>query len=585
MSFSRELFENWFVLQRKMISGLQRARVHLQGPAVPHGALILRYPAGPDAADDELAQAARLAEQSQAPVTSAQQTDSKTSRIRLAFPLAPGEQISGSIVVEASASLARQAALNQLLQWGATWLDALLNASEGMKPEDGCSDLASAVEAYPDYPSLLTAILATLRQLSGADRVACGIERSGRITLEGVSETVDLDRRSPHARAIIAAMQEAHPRPTPLAWSAETTFENGLAAHAALAQTGHSEYIVTSRHAGYRAADFLFTFEFSHSGPGNAYREGRCRTLGSLSAMPLAFRHQQQGSWLRRLGRLFSEGLSELFSPLRPWQGPAYLVFAVILVVFLFTPTDYRVTARALVEPASQQTIAVPFESFISESAARAGEEVATGDLLIRLDDRELKTRQRGLLAEATELRKKHRQAMATGKLSEARVLEARFEQTGARLHLVEEQLRQTEIRSPINGIVISGDWQRNIGAPVARGDTLFELAPLNNYRTVLLVEDRDIAQIAPSQGGELILAALPSHPLELRVSDIVSIAETEELAALFRVEAILPEAPSSLRPGMEGIAKIVAGQRPRWWVWSHDLIDWLRLQWWRWLP
>jgi hypothetical protein len=35
----------------------------------------------------------------------------------------------------------------------------------------------------------------------------------------------------------------------------------------------------------------------------------------------------------------------------------------------------------------------------------------------------------------------------------------------------------------------------------------------------------------------------------------------------------------------MEGIAKIDAGRRRLLWIWTHELIDWLRLQLWSFLP
>ena len=52
-----------------------------------------------------------------------------------------------------------------------------------------------------------------------------------------------------------------------------------------------------------------------------------------------------------------------------------------------------------------------------------------------------------------------------------------------------------------------------------------------------------------------------------------------------FRVEARLDRRLQALRPGMEGIAKITIESRPLLWIWTHDLIDWLRLWAWSWWP
>jgi hypothetical protein len=39
--------------------------------------------------------------------------------------------------------------------------------------------------------------------------------------------------------------------------------------------------------------------------------------------------------------------------------------------------------------------------------------------------------------------------------------------------------------------------------------------------------------------------------------------------------------ASASLRPGLQGVAKINAGQRPVAWIWGHRLVDWARLAIW----
>jgi hypothetical protein len=35
----------------------------------------------------------------------------------------------------------------------------------------------------------------------------------------------------------------------------------------------------------------------------------------------------------------------------------------------------------------------------------------------------------------------------------------------------------------------------------------------------------------------------------------------------------------------MEGVGKIMAGRRKLAWIWTHDMIDWVRLKAWSWWP
>jgi hypothetical protein len=62
-------------------------------------------------------------------------------------------------------------------------------------------------------------------------------------------------------------------------------------------------------------------------------------------------------------------------------------------------------------------------------------------------------------------------------------------------------------------------------------------------------------------------------------------VATAEDGRNFFRVDARLEEPTSALRPGMEGVAKIEVGPRRLIWIWTHSLVDWLRLWFWTWLP
>jgi len=51
-----------------------------------------------------------------------------------------------------------------------------------------------------------------------------------------------------------------------------------------------------------------------------------------------------------------------------------------------------------------------------------------------------------------------------------------------------------------------------------------------------------------------------------------------EEGRNYFRVEATLDQPTQMLRPGMEGVAKIEMGEESLFWIWTHALVDRLRL-------
>ncbi len=147
------------------------------------------------------------------------------------------------------------------------------------------------------------------------------------------------------------------------------------------------------------------------------------------------------------------------------------------------------------------------------------------------------------------------------------------------------DNLLRTRLIAPFGGIVVRGDLSQSMGSPVERGDVLFELAPVEGFRIILEVDERDISEVAVGQRGYLTLSALPGQPLPLLVERITPVATADDGRNFFRVDAKLEEPTRALRPGMEGVAKIDVGQRRLIWIWTHSLVDWVRLWIWTWLP
>ena len=90
-------------------------------------------------------------------------------------------------------------------------------------------------------------------------------------------------------------------------------------------------------------------------------------------------------------------------------------------------------------------------------------------------------------------------------------------------------------------------------------------------------------SHVEVGQTGALALTSSPGEPLTLTVRRIIPIAIAENGQTFFRVEADLDAPREGLRPGMEGIAKLDAGQRQRIHVWARPIVDAVRLWFWRW--
>jgi RND family efflux transporter MFP subunit len=225
--------------------------------------------------------------------------------------------------------------------------------------------------------------------------------------------------------------------------------------------------------------------------------------------------------------------------------------------------------------------IVASMPGYVAEANVRAGDLVSEGQVLARLDDKDLRLEQRKWLSEKSQLQKEYREAMAEHDGARVSILQAQLERAAAQLELTEEYLARTNVIAPLSGIVIKGDLSQSLGVPVERGQSLFEVAPLDAYRVMLEVDEREIGVLQPGQTGRLALAGFPGQRLSFVVDRITPVSTTEDGRNFFTVEGRLQETPELLRPGMQGVGKIDTGQRKLVWVWTHGLVDWLRL--WTW--
>jgi RND family efflux transporter MFP subunit len=272
--------------------------------------------------------------------------------------------------------------------------------------------------------------------------------------------------------------------------------------------------------------------------------------------------------------------------------GPAHValklgvVGAVAVVAFLvLAKADYRVSARTTIEAGVRRAAVAPFNGYIRQAPVRAGDLVREGDLLVMLDDRELKLERLKWLAQQDQLARQYQQALAKREAAQVNIFGAQVEQARAQLALIEEQLARTRVVAGFGGIVVTGDLSQSLNAPVERGQVLFEIAPLDEYRVVAQVDERDIADIKVGQPGQLLLTAWPTEVLPFQVRKLTPVSIAREGRNYFRVEGKLDRTPERLRPGMEGVGKVTIDRRLLVWIWTRQAIDWVRLKLWTWWP
>jgi multidrug efflux pump subunit AcrA (membrane-fusion protein) len=477
----------------------------------------------------------------------------------------------------------------RLLHWASAWvLDQLhKRALEEREAQLGRMDLAMDIVATAlQEQHLEAAAIAVANALATrleCDRVSVGLETRGNVEVQAISHTASFDRKTNLARTIAEAMDEVLDLDVTLVYPARDESDLVAIAHAELAREFRSAAICSVPLLKDGHATGVLTLE--RGTPFDAHSVELTKTVGALIGPILDLKRKGDLGLVWHAAIAVQDAAVALVGPRHPGVKLIALVVAAIVAFFSITDATYRVSARTVVEGLAQRVAAAPFEGYIAETFARAGDIVREGQVLARLDDRELKLEQTRLGAERAQLKRKYRQALAAQDRAAMAVLSAQLNQVEAGLALLADKLARTSLTAPFDGVVISGDLNPLLGTPVEQGKVLFQIAPLDSYRVILQVDERDIAHVKLAQRGQLTLSGMVSERLSFAVEQITPISTAQEGRNFFRVEAQLENTSERVRPGMEGVGKIVVGDRKLIWIWTHSLIDWLRLSVWKWLP
>jgi len=443
--------------------------------------------------------------------------------------------------------------------------------------------IASILE-WNDCRAAATAIATQLAVALDCRRVSIGFRPEGRdgdVELEAVSNTANPDKRSRWSEMLMAAMAEACDQDR----SVSAPRASDLPRVACLAHTRMCEgegtgsvfsvpFAVEGRIAG------VFTFEQSGREAPSRGRIELCEDLVSLVGPALELRRRVRDSLGRKLRAAF--GVGDPTSTRKARNRRVGVWLAIVALAYSLMPGDFRVTSPATLEGRVQRAVTAGIEGFLSEANARPGDLVRKGALLARFEDRDLVVERRNWIARRDQLRRRYRDAMARGDRAEASVLDAQVTQAEAELELVETKLERTRVLAPFDGVIVEGDWSQGLGSPIERGTLLFEVAPLDGYRIVLEVDERDVTHVRVGQRGRLALASFPDIAFPLEIRRVMPVSMSGQGRTWFRVEADLESPARGLRPGMEGVAKVDIGEHQRLWIWTRPIVDAATLALWR---
>ena len=596
-SGEREYCGAWLSLQCAMLPGALRAVVVLGPPDVGPFVPVAFWPESLAAATPVLAEVAErtlserkgvvLRRGDPAGATPALSNDA------VAWPVQFEGHLHGLVAIELARG--QESQLQRLmrgLQWGAAGLEALLARRELVHEQAtrerliGVLDLSAAMLEQAAFGAAARALVNEMATRFDCDRVSFGLTAGGRTQVEALSHAAEFAKRMNLMNAVAGAMDEACDQHASIVFPPPAEARPLVTrAHAELARlhgAGAALTVPFATRAGFAGA---VTLERPAQ---RTFAAGEVELVESLMAMVapmLEARRLAERGIAKHARDSVANAARALFGP-RHFTWKLALLATVAAALFLgFATGEFRVTAPASLEGEVRRVIVAPFDGYIATAPARAGQVVARNATLATLDTRELTLEQLKWSSQAAQYSRQYEEAAAARDRAKALVAQAQHAQAIAQLRLVQEQLGRAVLSAPFEGIVVSGDLSQQLGSGVRRGQTLFEVAPLASYRLVVEVDEGEISYVKPGQKGYVVLASVTEQPFAFTVQTVTPVTTAKEGRNAFRLEALLDGGSERLRPGMEGVAKISVDERKLIWIWTHKLVDWLRLTLWTWWP
>jgi len=503
------------------------------------------------------------------------------------LPILRGDDLLGVAgVVLSSSQLSRQA--KNWIFWGVGWL--LAHPSTLQSNQDGdlserlllLLDLLMSVLSEKTASEATQAMLAQAAQSLGCDRISFGSSRGQSIQLKAISNSADFSKKIDLTLDLRNAMDEAVDQGEPISFPLDDDKLLIVRAHTELGARHGNARILTVPFFYDEDYCGALTFEWSRDDVAEELHlaEGIAALVGRL----LLEKHLNDVSGAVFIWRSVLRSLNKVFGP--RYLGRKLLAVVVVSVALFLSLAEgeFQITSDSKIEGSVRRLVVAPFDAFIASAHFRAGQQVEKSNILATLDHRDLALERVNLNSQQLRHERERQEAQARFKQAEAKIAAAKIAQVAAQKKLLESRIEKATIVAPFGALITAGDLSQQLGGAVAKGQQLFELAPLNGYRVVVDVDESDVAYVAAGQNGALTLKAFPDQHVDFTVDLITPVTQAKGGKNTFRVEGhISPSMTLAFRPGMEGISKIHVGREKLVWIYTRELMDWCRLRLWKW--
>jgi multidrug resistance efflux pump len=489
-----------------------------------------------------------------------------TSKVALAAYLNVGEQALEPFV------LALQLVAVQLSQWD------LLKRSQDLDWEaNAASTVAELLARFGESKDLEAALKTGHSELAnaigatgGAIGKLKGLSRCRVSSIHGVS---DFDRRSEVVRAWEEALNESLIRDKITIWPAiDPSDRHATLCHQRVARL-HGHECIVSIPLRDVAGQTIGAWSFA----GSAEQLANENVLSLLTLVETQIRGSITLMREARAGLGQRVVQSLLIRSRARSIRAAFWVFLMLAAAMLLA-LPHRISCECQLTPTVRRMSVAPFEGLLETTHVEVGETVKAGQLLAKLDGRQLDWELAGLLANRKQATKKRDVSYARGEVAEAQQAALEVEQLNIKIQLLQDRQKSLRIVSPVDGIVVSGELESVEGAPVTIGQTLFEVAPLKSLQLEIAILEQEIGFVEIGQPVTIFLEGRPDDTIEARLEKISPEAEIRDGRNVFVGQLLIDNSENNLRPGMAGTARLSAGKKMIGWLLFHRVWQQFRI-------
>ncbi len=510
-----------------------------------------------------------------------------TESERVAFSIGSVEVGEGIVALEncpqpAGPALSTQIAL--LVSLPEAWQSYRSNQNlrDQMEGLTGALDLGLVSSAQKGFTSGTFAVCNEVAARMECNRVSLGWQDDTAMKLKAISQADKFDTRSAIVRQVEAAMEETFDQDEALRHPHSSDTDSIVREHAEYAREAAVPYLCSIPLRSDGKPCGVWMLERSDK-PFSEDELALLRVMADQVGPRLADLRAKDRPWPIRMWRNLKERGSRFLGTRHTGPKLAGVGAALIILFLIFGRMPYTVEAPALIRSGHVVFVTAPFDGFIEEALFEIGDTAEKGTRLVTFDTQEFLVQQAAELANMNRYSKEVERARADNKLADMRVAEAQLEQAAAVLERTRYQIEQSVIEAPIDGVIVEGDLRKRLGAPVRKGDILFQQASLNELYIQVDVPEREAHEILDRTEARMLFAAQPDQAYPLTIERIQPVGIPTQTGVVFQLRAKSVDShPNWWRPGMSGTVKIDAGWRNAGWILTHRTSDWLRRQlWW----